>query len=199
MATVSNAPGIPTPRTFAPYMEHEENLSTLPDPRSRVSSPTADPPGTNQEQYAELSNAHLSEEVTTLSKKLINAINQQTTLDDSLSATRHELEASRERTKQLERENREHKALVSSGILIRSSVAEAEKAKLVAALVGEKHKRSEVEKEKKSIELELENLTIGLFEEANKVRSVWFFITIYANVDRWLLRLESKHKRSMIS
>ncbi|TGO16446.1 hypothetical protein BTUL_0028g00480 [Botrytis tulipae] len=169
MATVSNAPGIPTPRAFAPYMDHEENLSTLPDPRSRVSSPTIDGPVSNQEQYQELSNAHLSEEVTTLSKKLINAINQQTTLDDSLSATRHELEASRERNKQLERENREHKALVSNGVLIRSSIAEAEKAKLNATLTEERNKRREVEKEKKSIELELENLTTALFEEANKM------------------------------
>ncbi|TGO77943.1 hypothetical protein BELL_0085g00210 [Botrytis elliptica] len=169
MATVSNAPGIPTPRAFAPYMDQEENLSTLPDPRSRVSSPTIDGPVSNQEQYQELSNAHLSEEVTTLSKKLINAINQQTTLDDSLSATRHELEASRERNKQLERENREHKALVSNGVLIRSSIAEAEKAKLNATLTEERNKRREVEKEKKSIELELENLTTALFEEANKM------------------------------
>ncbi|THV49524.1 hypothetical protein BGAL_0191g00210 [Botrytis galanthina] len=169
MATVSNAPGIPTLRAFAPYMDHEENLSTLPDPRSRVSSPTIDSPASNQEQYQELSNAHLSEEVTTLSKKLINAINQQTTLDDSLSATRHELEASRERNKQLERENREHKALVSNGVLIRSSIAEAEKAKLNATLTEERNKRREVEKEKKSIELELENLTTALFEEANKM------------------------------
>lgn len=169
MATVSNAPGIPTPRPLTPYMDHEENLSTLPDPRSRVSSPTVDPPVASQEQHQELSNAHLTDEVTTLSKKLINAINQQTTLDDNLSATRHELETARERNKQLERENREHRALVSSGVLIRSSVAEAEKAKLVAALIEEKNKRREVEKDKKSIELELENLTTALFEEANKV------------------------------
>ncbi|KAA8576065.1 hypothetical protein EYC84_006227 [Monilinia fructicola] len=169
MATVSNAPGIPTPRPLTPYMDHEENLSTLPDPRSRVSSPTVDPPVASQEQHQELSNAHLTDEVTTLSKKLINAINQQTTLDDNLSATRHELETARERNKQLERENREHRALVSSGVLIRSSVAEAEKAKLVAALIEEKNKRREVEKDKKSIELELENLTTALFEEANKM------------------------------
>ncbi|QSZ31055.1 hypothetical protein DSL72_000616 [Monilinia vaccinii-corymbosi] len=169
MTTVSNAPRIPTARAFPPYMDHEESLGTLPDPRSRVASPAADPPVASQEQHQELSNAHLSLEVTTLSKKLINAINQQTTLDDNLSATRHELEASRERNRQLERENREYKAMVSNGILIRSSVAEAEKAKLVAALMEEKIKRREVEKEKRSIELELENLTTALFEEANKM------------------------------
>lgn len=170
MATVSNAPGIPSSRAFTPYMDHEESLSTIPDPRSRVSSPTVDsPPIAIPEQYTELSNAHLTDEVTTLSQKLINAINQQTTLDDSLSATRHELETARERNKQLERENKEHEALLSNGVLIRSSVAEAEKAKLVAALAEEKSNRRGIEKEKKSIELELENLTTALFEEANKV------------------------------
>ncbi|KAI9641063.1 rab guanine nucleotide exchange factor S2 [Ciborinia camelliae] len=179
MATVSNAPGIPTPRPFTPYMDQEENLSTLPDPRSRVSSPIVDPPVSSQEQYAELSSAHLSEEVTTLSKKLINAINQQTTLDDTLNATRHELETLRERNKQLERESMEHKSLVANGILILSSVAEAEKAKLVATLVDEKNKRRGVEKDKKSIELELENLTTALFEEANKVgRSMGLYLNI---------------------
>lgn len=69
----------------------------------------------------------------------------------------------------LERENAEHKALVANGALIRSSIAEAEKNKLIATLAEERRKRGEVEKAKKSIEQELENLTTALFEEANKV------------------------------
>jgi len=47
----------------------------------------------------------LSEEVATLSTKLINAINHQTFLDDTLSATRHELEAAKERIRELEATN----------------------------------------------------------------------------------------------
>jgi chromosome segregation ATPase len=166
MATVSNAPGIPISRVLSPsYNDEGENLSTLPDPRSRTMSPANDPScATTPSQQPDLSS-----EITTLSNKLINAINQQTSLDDTLTATRHELEASRERVRQLERENAEHKSLVSNGILIQSSVAEAEKNKLLATLAEERRKRGEVEKAKRSIEQELENLTTALFEEANKV------------------------------
>ncbi|PQE15178.1 hypothetical protein CJF32_00007834 [Rutstroemia sp. NJR-2017a WRK4] len=168
MATVSNAPGIPVSRVLSPsYSDEGENLSTLPDPRSRTMSPANDSScATTSSQ-----NHDLSSELTTLSNKLINAINQQTNLDDTLTATRHELEASRERVKQLERENAEHKSLVSTGVLIQSSVAEAEKNKLLTTLAEERRKRGEVEKAKRSIEQELENLTTALFEEANKMVS----------------------------
>ena len=111
----------------------------------------------------------LSNEVATLSNKLINAINHQTNLDDTLSATRQELEASRERVKALERENAEHVELVSRGILIRKSITDVEKAKLIATLAEERRQKGEVEREKKQIEQELENLSVALFEEAQKV------------------------------
>lgn len=112
----------------------------------------------------------LSNEVATLSNKLISAINHQTNLDDTLSETKHALEASQKRVKQLEQENNDHAELLARGILIRKSVAEVEKSKIVVQLAEEKRQRAEVEKEKKSIEQELENLTTALFEEANKVR-----------------------------
>jgi DNA-directed RNA polymerase sigma subunit (sigma70/sigma32) len=111
----------------------------------------------------------LSNEVATLSNKLINAINHQTNLDDTLSETRHELETSRERIRQLEQENLEHADLLARGVLIRRTVADAEKLKLNAIIAEERRSRADVEKEKKSIEQELENLTTALFEEANKV------------------------------
>jgi chromosome segregation ATPase len=111
----------------------------------------------------------LSNEVATLSNKLINAINHQTNLDDTLSETRHELETSRERIRQLEQENLEHADLLARGVLIRRSIADAEKLKLNAIIAEERRSRADVEKEKKSIEQELENLTTALFEEANKV------------------------------
>jgi DNA-directed RNA polymerase sigma subunit (sigma70/sigma32) len=111
----------------------------------------------------------LSNEVATLSNKLINAINHQTNLDDTLSETRHELETSRERIRQLEQENLEHADLLARGVLIRRTIADAEKLKLNAIIAEERRSRADVEKEKKSIEQELENLTTALFEEANKV------------------------------
>jgi len=111
----------------------------------------------------------LSNEVATLSNKLINAINHQTNLDDTLSATRHELESARERIRQLEKENEEHTAALAREVSLHKSNAESEKAKFLASLLEEKRKRAEVEKEKKDIEQELENLTTALFEEANKM------------------------------
>lgn len=111
----------------------------------------------------------LNTEVATLSTKLINAINYQTNLDDSLTQARHALETSQERVKQLERENQEHADLVARGTLIQRSIADAEKNELVSSLAEERKLRAEVEKEKKAIEQELENLTMDLFEEANKV------------------------------
>jgi chromosome segregation ATPase len=162
MAEVASAPGIPTPRNI--YNDEDGNLSTLPDPRSRTMSPANDSGPTSPSHHPDLSN-----EVATLSNKLINAINHQTDLDDTLSATRHELEASRERIRQLERANQEHADLLARGVLIRKSTSDLEKAKLIASLSEEKRQRAEVEKEKKNIEQELENLTTALFEEANKV------------------------------
>jgi hypothetical protein len=111
----------------------------------------------------------LSSEVAALSNKLINAINHQTNLDDTLSVTRHELEAARERIRQLEQEVKNHSDHISSGLLVRSSVVGAERNKLLKILTDEKKKREDTEKEKKRIEQELENLSQALFEEANKV------------------------------
>lgn len=139
-------------------------MSTIPDPRSRAMSPANENGPPSPSQHPDLSN-----EVATLSNKLINAINHTTNLDDSLSATRHDLEAAKERVKQLEHENLEYKDMMSRGILVRRSVTDIEKVKLQVSLSEEKRQRAQVEKEKKGIELELENLTTALFEEANKV------------------------------
>ncbi|KAJ8123404.1 hypothetical protein ONZ43_g644 [Nemania bipapillata] len=129
----------------------DEDHSTLPDPRARAMSP-ADGAATPAHH------PDLDQEVATLSTKLINAINHQTTLDDTLSATRQELDTSRERIRELE-------ALVAN----QRRTLEIEKTKLLAIVAEEKNQRLEVEKEKKKIEQELETLTVSLFEEANKM------------------------------
>lgn len=101
----------------------ENSLSTLRDPR--VAS-TSDLSRTRSASTAASHHPDLSNEVANLSDKLIQAINHQTFLDDSLAVARQELEEERRR-------------------------------------------RTTVEREKKGIETELENLTAALFEEANKV------------------------------
>ena len=111
----------------------------------------------------------LNSEVATLSNKLISAINHQTNLDDTLAATRQELETSQKRVQVLELENSKHASLIASGFLVRKSEAEEQATKLVAKLAEERKRRTVVEKDKKGIEQELENLTTALFEEANQV------------------------------
>jgi Rab guanine nucleotide exchange factor SEC2 len=164
MAAVSNAPGLPTPRVLSPFHDDDGIMSTLPDPRSRTMSPANEDGPPTPSHHPDLSN-----EVATLSNKLINAINHQTNLDDTLSATRIELEASQERVKDLEQESQEHADFLARGVLIRRSIADAEKNRLLALLADERRQRAEIEKDKKCIEQELENLTTALFEEANKV------------------------------
>lgn len=159
MAAVSMAPGLPSGQ-----MQPDETLSTLPDPRTPIRSPQVSRSNSTSHHHPELSN-----EVATLSNKLIHAINHQTDLDDTLSQTRHELIASKDRVRQLEHAAQEHKSLVANGILIKKTDMEADNLRLRVALAEERKQRAHVENEKKAIEQELETLTTALFEEANQV------------------------------
>lgn len=159
MATVAMAPGLPTPQ-----QQSNETLSTLPDPRSPLTSPEISRSHSTSPHHPELSN-----EVAALSNKLIHAINHQTALDDTLNATKHELDAAKEHIRYLERAGQEHRSLVANGILIRKSEVEEDTLRLKTNLAEERRQRVQVEKDKKAIEQELESLTTALFEEANQV------------------------------
>lgn len=167
-ASIMKAPGSPqTPLRHSSYNDDSDDLSTIPDPRSRTLSPTNADINPAPAQHPDLNN-----EVATLSNKLINAINHQTTLDDTLNATRHELETSRERIRQLELEAEQHAVRIQNGSLLRAPAVQAEKQQLLTTIAEEKRQRLEAEKEKKKMELELETLTAALFEEANKASLV---------------------------
>ncbi|KAL8383719.1 hypothetical protein RB595_010769 [Gaeumannomyces hyphopodioides] len=161
-AVLSFSPSPPRPTTPSPSslsahtFDDEHELSTLPDPRSRTMSPIDGHPD-------------LNDEVATLSTKLINAINHQTTLDDTLSAARMELEDAKATIKNLEARLEEQRVMLSGDVWVRRKTVESEKTKLLSRVAEEKKARSEVEQQKKKIELELENLTTALFEEANKM------------------------------
>lgn len=123
----------------------------------------------NLESMTSSHHADLDQEVATLSTKLINAINHQTTLDDNLSVTRLELEKARERVRQLEDQVEEQREMLAGDVWVRRKSVEAEKTKLLARVAEEKRLRLDMEQQKKKIEQELENLTAALFEEANKM------------------------------
>lgn len=159
MATVASAPGLPVQQS-----QSEETLSTLPDPRSPLASWELSRSNSTSPHHPELSN-----EVAALSNKLIHAINHQTDLEDSLNATRHELESAQERVRQLEPLVQEHKSLVTNGIIVRQTDVEAEILRLKTSLADERRQRVKAENDKMGIEQELETLTTALFEEANQV------------------------------
>lgn len=127
-------------------------------------SPAGGEEGSPKEQHPDLDN-----EVTALSNKLINAINHQTSLDDSLSSARLELSLAQQKIRQLEEQIARQQEMLAGDVWIRRKAAEAEKSKLLAALALEKKAHLDEERQRKKIELELESLTTALFEEANKM------------------------------
>ncbi|KAF7187731.1 Rab guanine nucleotide exchange factor sec2 [Pseudocercospora fuligena] len=111
----------------------------------------------------------LSAEVALLSTKLVNAINYQTNLDDSLQHTRHELEQARQEIATLQAEKQRTDEMVTGGVLVKKADVDKTIARLRAELSKEKSAREVAEKAKKQVEGELENLTSALFEEANSM------------------------------
>ncbi|KAK1671924.1 GDP/GTP exchange factor Sec2p [Colletotrichum godetiae] len=159
-SSVASSPSLRPTTTVTPPDDDGE-LSTLPDPRSRAMSPASE---ADTAQHPEL-----NDEVATLSAKLINAINHQTTLDDTLSATRQELERAREKIKHLEEQNESQREMLAGDIWIRRKTAEEEKKTIMLRVTQEKKLREDAEKEQKRIETELESLSTALFEEANNM------------------------------
>lgn len=161
MAAVTTAPGLPAMQADS----DSETLSTLPDPRSPLTSPDSSRSNSTSPQHPALSN-----ELATLSNKLIRAINHQTDLDDTLSETRHDLDVARQRVKQLEATVNEHNVSLADGDLIPRAEVERQKVLLMDNLAHEQRQRGVMEKDKRGMEQELESLTTALFEEANQVR-----------------------------
>ncbi|KAL8906388.1 MAG: hypothetical protein Q9207_002049 [Kuettlingeria erythrocarpa] len=139
-------------------------MSTLADPQSPVTPPDSLRSSSTSFQHPDLSN-----EIATLSNKLIRAINHQTDLDDTLAETRHELSEARRRVEHLEAAAAEHDALLKSGGLVPRGEVDRQKSELKNNLAQEQRQRGVMEKDKRGMEQELESLTTALFEEANEM------------------------------
>ncbi|KAF7717284.1 Uncharacterized protein PECH_007563 [Penicillium ucsense] len=162
----------------------ESNFNTLQDPRLML--PTEISPSTSSSHHPDLSN-----EVAALSVKLIQAINNQTTLDDNLAATRQELEVALSKVKTLESENEKYRRDFAEKIYIRKADADTELTRMRSLLAEESAQRSTAEKAKKTIEQELEALTADLFEEANKMVAA-------AKIEREAVEKKNEQLRSQI-
>ncbi|KAK4608985.1 Rab guanine nucleotide exchange factor sec2 [Fulvia fulva] len=136
---------------------------------TRTPSPVHRTDSSDSETREPVYQPDLSAEVAMLSTKLVNAINYQTNLDDSLQQSRHELEQQRQRCTTLEEEKRRVDQLITSGALVRKSETDKIILKLRQELNSEKTAREIAERDKKKVEGELENLTSALFEEANNM------------------------------
>ncbi|KAF2275087.1 Sec2p-domain-containing protein [Westerdykella ornata] len=138
-------------------------LNTIPDPR------TATPECSLSRSNSTDASPHpdLSQEVATLSTKLVNAINHQDTLDNALQRTRQELDATRERLEEYEKRVMEHEKLVQTGRLVEKEVFDKMEKQLLSDLEDERKRRRDAEKAKRKVDSEVETLTSALFEEAN--------------------------------
>lgn len=167
MASVAKPP---QPIAVGPRDDHVMDTRT-PSPMHSIKSPGQANGGSSATSDADY-HPELSQEVAMLSTKLINAINLQTTLDDQLQQTRHELEMSQRQFEKLQAEKKYLDDMIHDGILVKKSQTDPVIASLKAELLAEKSARETAEKSKKQTESELENLTSALFEEANEMVSV---------------------------
>lgn len=144
--------------------ESDSDMNTIPDPRT----PQPKSPLSRNNSASDPSpHPDLSQEVATLSTKLVNAINHQDTLDNALQRTRHELDATKERMLEYEKRVEEHEGLMSTGKLVEKEVYEKMEKQLLSELQEERRRRTEAEKAKRKTDAEIETLTQALFEEAN--------------------------------
>ncbi|KAJ5726378.1 uncharacterized protein N7483_007735 [Penicillium malachiteum] len=162
----------------------EDGFNTLQDPR--LAAQTEASPSISSTHHPDLSN-----EVAALSVKLIQAINNQAQLDDSLVATRQELELAQGKIQALEFQNEKYRRDLDTKVYIKKSDADREILQLRTALAEERAQRAVVEKGKKTIEQELETLTADLFEEANKMVAA-------AKIEREVVEKKNEQLRSQV-
>jgi hypothetical protein len=147
-ATVANTPD---PSRF--FRTDTDAMNTLPDPRS----PSPSTPLSRSDSTASRQAHHpeLSDEIATLSTKLVNAINHQTNLDDSLQGARHELQIARQHIAQLEAATKKHEELVSGGFLLKKEDVDRSR-KLFEKVRDDEQKRLNKERKEEQERLQKE-------------------------------------------
>jgi hypothetical protein len=148
-------------------------MNTLPDPRSP--SPSTPLSRSDSTASGQAHHPDLSDEIATLSTKLVNAINHQTNLDDSLQGARHELQIARQHIAQLEAATKKHEELISGGLLLKKEDVDSSR-KLFEKVRDDEQKRlnKEREEERKRLQKEWDVVRKQLTKEtadAHKLRA----------------------------
>ena len=141
----------------------DASFRTINDPRTASTSDLSRTGSTSSKP------GDANDEMTVLSDKLVSAIEHNSSLEEKVAETRRELEASRARISRLEAETKEHEERKSNGEYLTAQDAEELKRKANAEVEEERKQKTIVLQEKRGIEAELENLTVSLFDEANKM------------------------------
>ncbi|GAB7348766.1 hypothetical protein MBLNU459_g7495t1 [Dothideomycetes sp. NU459] len=162
LPTMSTAATSPRGRS-APFDRDSDYLNTLPDPRTPSPAPPRSPSADSTHH------PDLSSEVAMLSTKLINAINHQTSLDDSLQQSRQELDAARRRVAELEAQAKEHYDMLAAGLLLKKADVDATLKRMADEVTEARKQKDTSDKAKRQMDGEIEQLTSVLFEEANEM------------------------------
>lgn len=142
--------------------DQEASFHTIRDPRMTSTSDLSRASSSSR-------GADNKDEVAVLSDKLISAINHQQQLDDNLAQTRHELQSANSRAAELEAKIKEYESRISNGELMTKETAEKQNEKIRTDVEVTRKQNEQLLQEKKSLQLDAENLSASLFEEANKM------------------------------
>ena len=113
-----------------------------------------------------------------LSTKLVEAVEKQADLEDTLAVTRHALEVANQKVKQLELAQKEYADMMDRGMLIEKKDVESETTELTRRLLEESKNRVQAENDKNKIEQELGTEIQPIPPSINPPRSRWAAICI---------------------
>ena len=109
----------------------------------------------------------LFSQVTQLNTKLVRSYDRVSDLEDELHVTSSNLRNATLRVSQLELENAQHLSALSTGLLVEKSHVTTELTRLMEKATEEAARAGEAESARQAIEKDLDDLSAGLFDQAN--------------------------------
>ena len=109
----------------------------------------------------------LFSQVTQLNNKLVRSYDRVSDLEDELHVTSTNLRNATLRVSQLELERSEHLSALSTGLLVEKSHVTSELTRLMEKATEEAARAGEAESARAAIEKDLDDLSAGLFDQAN--------------------------------
>ncbi|KAI0315718.1 hypothetical protein OF83DRAFT_1130675 [Amylostereum chailletii] len=111
----------------------------------------------------------LFSQVTQLNNKLVKSYDRVSDLEDDLHIASSNVRASSIKISQLELERTHHLSALNTGLLVEKDQVTAELTRLMEKATDEAARRGEAETARETIEKELDDLSAGLFDQANRM------------------------------